>query len=76
MIEQALTAGFLSVGVDVLLLGPLPTPGRLLPERSDARRRRVMISARTSLRGPGIKLFGPDCFKLSDAVEDLIRELS
>jgi phosphoglucosamine mutase len=76
MIEQALTAGFLSVGVDVLLLGPLPTPAVGFLTRSMRADVGVMISAsHNPYEDNGIKLFGPDGFKLSDAVEMQIEDL-
>jgi len=76
MIEQALTAGFLSVGVDVLLLGPIPTPAVGFLTRSMRADVGVMISAsHNPYEDNGIKLFGPDGFKLSDAVEGLIEKL-
>ncbi|MFI4999525.1 MAG: phosphoglucosamine mutase [Reyranellales bacterium] len=76
MIEQALTAGFLSVGVDVLLLGPLPTPAVGFLTRSMRADVGVMISAsHNPYEDNGIKLFGPDGFKLSDAVEAQIEAL-
>jgi phosphoglucosamine mutase len=76
MIEQALTAGFLSVGMDVLLLGPLPTPGVGFLTRSMRADVGVMVSAsHNPYEDNGIKLFGPDGFKLSDAVEMQIEEL-
>jgi phosphoglucosamine mutase len=76
MIEQALTAGFLSVGVDVLLLGPIPTPAVGFLTRSMRADVGVMISAsHNPYEDNGIKLFGPDGFKLSDAVEALIEQL-
>ena len=76
MIEQALTAGFLSVGVDVLLLGPIPTPAVGFLTRSMRADMGVMISAsHNPYEDNGIKLFGPDGFKLSDAVEDEIEGL-
>ena len=76
MIEQALTAGFLSVGVDVLLLGPIPTPAVGFLTRSMRADMGVMISAsHNSYEDNGIKLFGPDGFKLSDAVETEIGAL-
>jgi phosphoglucosamine mutase len=76
MIEQALTAGFLSVGVDVFLLGPVPTPAVGFLTRSMRADVGVMISAsHNPFEDNGIKLFGPDGFKLSDAVEDQIEEL-
>jgi phosphoglucosamine mutase len=76
MIEQALTAGFLSVGMDVLLLGPLPTPAVGFLTRSMRADVGVMISAsHNPYEDNGIKLFGPDGFKLSDAVEIEIEHL-
>src|SRR5512139_204530 len=70
MIEQALTAGFLSVGMDVLLLGPLPTPAVAMLTRSMRADLGVMISAsHNPYEDNGIKLFGPDGFKLSDDIE-------
>jgi len=76
MIEQALTAGFLSVGMDVLLLGPLPTPAVGFLTRSMRADVGVMISAsHNPYEDNGIKLFGPDGFKLSDAVEMQIESL-
>ncbi|WP_421997847.1 phosphoglucosamine mutase [Reyranella sp.] len=76
MIEQAMTAGFLSVGMDVLLLGPLPTPAVGFLTRSMRADVGVMISAsHNPYEDNGIKLFGPDGFKLSDAVETQIEAL-
>jgi phosphoglucosamine mutase len=76
MIEQALTAGFLSVGVDVLLLGPLPTPAVGFLTRSMRADVGVVVSAsHNAFVDNGIKLFGPDGFKLSDAVEMEIEKL-
>lgn len=76
MIEQALTAGFLSVGVDVLLLGPVPTPAVGYLTRSMRGDVGVMISAsHNAYEDNGIKLFGPDGFKLSDQVEATIEGL-
>jgi phosphoglucosamine mutase len=76
MIEQALTAGFLSVGMDVMLLGPLPTPAVGFLTRSMRADVGVMISAsHNPYEDNGIKLFGPDGFKLSDAVEMQIEAL-
>ena len=76
MIEQALTAGFLSVGVDVLLLGPVPTPAVGFLTRSMRADVGVVVSAsHNSFEDNGIKLFGPDGFKLSDAVEAEIEKL-
>jgi len=76
MIEQAMTAGFLSVGMDVLLLGPVPTPAVGFLTRSMRADLGVMISAsHNAFEDNGIKLFGPDGFKLSDAVEVDIEAL-
>lgn len=76
LLEQALTAGLLSVGMDVLLLGPLPTPAIGFLTRSMRADLGVMISAsHNPYEDNGIKLFGPDGFKLSDAVEAEIEEL-
>ena len=76
MIEQALTAGFLSVGIDVLLLGPVPTPAVGFLTRSMRADVGVMVSAsHNPYEDNGIKLFGPDGFKLSDAVESEIQAL-
>ncbi len=70
MIEQALTAGFLSVGMDVMLLGPMPTPAVAMLTRSMRADLGVMISASHNLyEDNGIKLFGPDGYKLSDEIE-------
>jgi len=76
MIENALTAGFLSVGMDVLLTGPIPTPGIAMLTRSMRCDLGVMISAsHNPFDDNGIKLFGPTGFKLSDAVEAGIEDL-
>jgi phosphoglucosamine mutase len=76
MIESALTAGFLSVGVDVFLLGPVPTPGVAMLTRSLRADYGVMISAsHNPYDDNGIKLFGPDGFKLSDEAENAIEAL-
>jgi len=76
MIEYALVAGFTSVGVDVLLLGPVPTPAVAMLTRSMRSDLGVMISASHNLyEDNGIKLFGPDGFKLSDEVEAKIEAL-
>jgi phosphoglucosamine mutase len=76
MIENALTAGFTSTGMNVLLLGPVPTPavGLLTPSmRADVG---VMISAsHNQAEDNGIKFFGPDGFKLSDVAEAEIEAL-
>ena len=74
MIEPALTAGFISVGMDVILVGPLPTPGIAMLTRSLRADLGVMISAsHNPYEDNGIKLFGPDGYKLSDEVEAAIE---
>jgi len=76
MIESALVAGFLSSGVDVTLVGPLPTPAIALLTRSLRADLGVMISAsHNPYEDNGIKLFGPDGFKLSDEAEGEIEAL-
>ena len=76
MIEYALVAGFTSMGMDVLLLGPVPTPAVAMLTRSMRADVGVMISASHNLyEDNGIKLFGPDGFKLSDDVERAIEDL-
>jgi phosphoglucosamine mutase len=76
MIESALQAGFTSVGMDVLLLGPMPTPAIAMLTRSMRADLGVMISASHNLfEDNGIKLFGPDGYKLSDEVEQEIEAL-
>src|ERR1700752_4783004 len=76
MIETALVAGFTSVGMDVLLLGPMPTPAVAMLTRSMRADLGVMISAsHNAYDDNGIKLFGPDGYKLSDAVEHEIETL-
>jgi phosphoglucosamine mutase len=76
MIENALVAGFTSVGMDVLLTGPIPTPAVGMLTRSMRADLGVMISAsHNPYHDNGIKLFGPDGFKLSDEVELQIEEL-
>ncbi len=76
MIENALVAGFTSVGMDVLLLGPIPTPAVAMLTKSMRADLGVMISASHNLFDDnGIKLFGPEGYKLSDEVELQIEEL-
>ncbi|MBO1324370.1 phosphoglucosamine mutase [Acetobacter sp. TBRC 12305] len=76
MIESALVAGFLSAGMDVTLVGPLPTPAIAMLTRSLRADLGVMISASHNPFGDnGIKLFGPDGFKLSDQDESEIEAL-
>ncbi|MEM9233934.1 MAG: phosphoglucosamine mutase [Pseudomonadota bacterium] len=70
MIEPALTAGLIAAGMDVILLGPLPTPATALLTRSMRADLGVMISAsHNPYHDNGIKFFGPDGFKLSDHTE-------
>ncbi|MEZ5688514.1 MAG: phosphoglucosamine mutase [Caenibius sp.] len=70
MMENALVAGFTSVGMDVVMTGPLPTPAVALLTREMRADLGVMISAsHNPFADNGIKLFGPDGFKLSDADE-------
>lgn len=76
MIEAALQAGFTSVGMDVMLLGPIPTPAVAMLTRSMRADLGVMISAsHNPFEDNGIKLFGPDGYKLSDDVEREIEQL-
>ncbi|HEY3888054.1 MAG TPA: phosphoglucosamine mutase [Caulobacteraceae bacterium] len=76
MIEPALVAGFTSVGMDVRLFGPLPTPGVAMMTRSMRADLGVMISAsHNDFADNGIKLFGPDGYKLSDEIELSIEAL-
>ncbi len=76
MIESALTAGFTSVGMDVFLLGPIPTPAVAMLTRSLRADLGVMISAsHNPYQDNGIKLFGPDSYKLCDEKEAKIEEL-
>jgi phosphoglucosamine mutase len=76
MIETALIAGFTSVGMDVLQTGPIPTPAVAMLTRSMRADLGVMISAsHNPYDDNGIKLFGPDGYKLSDDVEREIEKL-
>ena len=75
MFENALAAGFVSVGMEVLLLGPIPTPGVAALTRSMRADLGVMISAsHNPYRDNGVKLFGPDGYKLSDEAEAAIED--
>ena len=75
MMELAMVAGFTSVGMDVVLLGPMPTPAVAMLTRSMRADLGVMISAsHNPFADNGIKLFGPDGYKLSDDVERAIEE--
>ena len=70
MLEPALTAGFTSVGMDVVLVGPMPTPAVAMLTKSMRADIGVMISAsHNPYHDNGIKIFGPDGYKLSDEVE-------
>ncbi|MDE1914981.1 MAG: phosphoglucosamine mutase [Sphingomonadales bacterium] len=76
MLENAMVAGFTSVGMDVVLLGPMPTPGVALLTRELRADVGVMISAsHNPFEDNGIKLFGPDGFKLSDEDEEAIEAM-
>ncbi len=76
MIEPALTAGFISMGLNVILVGPLPTPAVAMLTRSLRADLGVMISAsHNPYEDNGIKLFGPDGYKLSDDIEAEIETL-
>ena len=76
MMENALVAGFTSVGMDVILTGPLPTPAIALLTREMRADLGVMISAsHNAFPDNGIKLFGPNGFKLSDEDEEAIEGL-
>ena len=76
MVEPALTAGFIGAGMDVTLIGPLPTPAIAMLTRSLRADLGVMISAsHNPYEDNGIKLFGPDGFKLSDETEAEIEAL-
>lgn len=76
MIESALVSGFTSVGMDVFQFGPLPTPAVAMLTRSLRADLGVMISAsHNAYQDNGIKLFGPDGYKLSDDVELEIEAL-
>ena len=76
MLENAMVAGFTSVGMDVVLVGPMPTPAVAMLTHSMRADLGVMISAsHNPYADNGIKLFGPDGFKLSDADEEAIEAL-
>lgn len=76
MIESALTSGLCSMGIDVLLVGPVPTPGIAFLTRSLRADAGVVISAsHNSYEDNGIKFFGRDGFKLADEVEKKIEDL-
>jgi phosphoglucosamine mutase len=76
MLEPALTAGFTAAGMDVVLFGPLPTPAVAMLTRSLRADLGVMLSAsHNKYADNGIKLFGPDGYKLSDEAETEIERL-
>jgi phosphoglucosamine mutase len=76
MLEAALQAGFTSMGMDVMTVGPMPTPAVAMLTRSLRADIGVMISAsHNPYEDNGIKLFGPDGFKLSDEVEAAIERI-
>ena len=76
MLENALVAGFTAAGLDVFLLGPIPTPAVAMLTRSLRADIGVMISAsHNPFADNGIKLFGPDGYKLSDEIEQQIEAL-
>jgi phosphoglucosamine mutase len=76
MIEPALVAGFIGAGMDVTLVGPLPTPAIAMLTRSLRADLGVMVSAsHNGFEDNGIKLFGPDGYKLSDETEIEIEQL-
>lgn len=76
MLEYAMVSGFTSAGMDVFLLGPCPTPAVAMLTRSLRADLGVMISAsHNPYQDNGIKLFGPDGYKLSDALETRIESL-
>lgn len=76
MLEPAMTSGFASMGMDVVLVGPMPTPGVAMLTRSLRADIGVMLSAsHNKFEDNGIKLFGPDGYKLSDDVEAEIEAM-
>ena len=76
MLEPAMVAGFTSIGMDVILVGPMPTPGVAMLTRSLRADLGVMLSAsHNPFYDNGIKLFGPDGYKLSDEIEVCIENL-
>ncbi len=76
MLEPALTSGFVSVGMDVILVGPMPTPSVSFLIKSLRADLGVMISAsHNPYQDNGLKLFGPDGYKLSNEIEDNIEDI-
>ena len=77
MLEPAMQSGFIAMGMDVVLVGPMPTPAVAMLTRSLRADVGVMISASHNLyEDNGIKLFGPDGYKLSDEVEEKIETMT
>ncbi|MEL6435850.1 MAG: phosphoglucosamine mutase, partial [Pseudomonadota bacterium] len=76
MVENAMVAGFTAAGMDVFLLGPVPTPAVAMLTRSLRADIGVMISAsHNPFFDNGIKLFGPDGYKLSDSIEARVEAM-
>ncbi|WDE96387.1 phosphoglucosamine mutase [Lentisphaera profundi] len=76
MLETALTSGLISMGMDVYLVGPMPTPAVALLTRSMISSAGIMITAsHNPAEDNGIKIFGSDGFKLTDAIENKIEKL-
>ena len=76
MLETALTSGLISMGVDVYLVGPMPTPAVALLSKSMLSSAGIMITAsHNPAEDNGIKIFGSDGFKLTDAIENKIEKL-
>ncbi len=76
MLENAISSGVLSMGVDVIFIGPLPTPGVAYVTRSMRADAGIVITAsHNPYEDNGIKFFGPDGYKLDDVTENQIEEL-
>ena len=76
MLEQAMAAGFAAMGMEVILVGPVPTPAIAMLTRSLRADAGVMVSAsHNPYQDNGIKLFGPDGYKLNDRIEAAIETL-
>lgn len=76
MLENAISSGVLSMGVDVLFIGPLPTPGVAYATRSLRADAGIVITAsHNPYDDNGIKFFGPDGHKLADNIENMVEEL-
>ena len=76
MLEPAMAAGFIAMGMDVIFAGPMPTPAVAMLTRSLRADLGVMISAsHNPFHDNGIKLFGPDGYKLSDEIEEQIESM-